>query len=68
MIKSPEDSVLRKLLWYRAGGGVSDKQWRDVVSILRVSRDQIDPAYLAEWSTRLSCADLLARARTEAAS
>ena len=26
VIKSPEDSVLRKLLWYRQGGGVSDKQ------------------------------------------
>lgn len=65
-IKSPEDSVLRKLLWYRAGGGVSDKQWRDIVSILRVSRDQIDPTYLSDWSVRLACEDLLARAEQEA--
>src|SRR5262245_55494876 len=30
-IKSPEDTILRKLLWYREGGEVSEKQWRDVV-------------------------------------
>lgn len=27
-VKSPEDTVLRKLLWFRAGGEVSDRQWR----------------------------------------
>ena len=68
VIKSPEDSVLRKLLWFREGGEVSDKQWRDIVSILRVSRDQIDPAYLSDWATRLRCDDLLARAEKEAGS
>ena len=36
-VKSAEDTVLRKLLWYREGGEVSDRQWRDVVSVLRIS-------------------------------
>lgn len=31
VVKAPEDTVLRKLLWYREGGEVSDKQWRDIV-------------------------------------
>jgi hypothetical protein len=66
VIKSPEDSVLRKLLWYRQGGGVSDRQWRDVVSILRVSQADLDDAYLLEWAGRLHCEDLLARARADA--
>jgi hypothetical protein len=26
---SPEHSVLRKLEWYRRGGEVSERQWRD---------------------------------------
>jgi hypothetical protein len=68
VIKSPEDSVVRKLLWYRQGGGVSDKQWRDIVSILRVSRDHIDTAYLLHWAQRLVCEDLLARAQADAGS
>jgi hypothetical protein len=67
-IKSPEDSVLRKLLWYRSGGCVSDRQWRDVVQVLRQSRDQLDERYLAAWSGRLGVAELLARASKDAGS
>lgn len=65
-VKSPEDSVLRKLLWYRNGGEVSDRQWRDVVQILRQSRKLLDGTYLDEWATALGVADLLARADGEA--
>ncbi|HYD42779.1 MAG TPA: hypothetical protein VEB43_18255 [Anaeromyxobacter sp.] len=65
-VKSPEDSVLRKLLWYRDGGSVSERQWRDVVQVLRLSRGALDEAYLDDWGHRLRLADLLARARDEA--
>jgi hypothetical protein len=27
VLKTPEDTVLRKLLWYEQGGRVSDRQW-----------------------------------------
>lgn len=66
IVKSPEDSVLRKLLWYRSGGEVSEKQWRDIVSILRVSWEQMDPVYLSVWAKRLRCDELLAAAEHEA--
>ncbi len=65
VVKSPEDSVLRKLLWFREGGGVSDKQWRDIVAILRVSGAVMDTEYLGIWSARLACEGLLARANAE---
>jgi hypothetical protein len=65
-IKSAEDSVLRKLLWFRAGGGVSDRQWRDVVQVLRQSREQLDAGYLDGWASRLGIVALLDRARQEA--
>jgi len=65
-VKSPEDSVLRKLLWYREGGEVSDRQWRDVVQVLRQSRAFIDHRYLDEWAVELGVGDLLARAGVEA--
>lgn len=65
-VKSPEDSVLRKLLWYRTGGEVSDRQWRDVVQVLRQSRSLIDAGYLDEWAGQIGVEDLLARARQAA--
>jgi hypothetical protein len=65
-IKSPEDTILRKLLWYREGGEVSEKQWRDVVEVLRIRGPQIDGAYLDSWAPRLGLAALLGRARVGA--
>lgn len=65
-VKTPEDTVLRKLLWHREGGSVSERQWRDVVEVLRHSR--LDGGYLDGWAQRLGLAEQLARARAEAAS
>lgn len=67
VIKRPEDTGLRKFLWFRDGGGDSTTQWRDVVEVLRVSGPEIDDAYLDLWAARLQVGDLLARARREAA-
>lgn len=66
-VKSPEDTILRKLLWFRAGGEVSTTQWRDVVEVLRVSAAGLDPSYLDHWAHSLGVTDLLARARAAAA-
>lgn len=65
-IKSPEDSVLRKLLWFQQGGEVSTTQWRDVVQLLRISGAHLDAPYLEAWAPRLGVAALLARAWAEA--
>jgi hypothetical protein len=62
---TPEDVVLHKLVWYRDGGGVSERQWGDVLGVLRVQR-ALDRAYMDEWAAELGIADLLARAREEA--
>jgi hypothetical protein len=63
VIKSSEDTVLRKLLWFQSGGEVSEKQWRDVVSVLRVNQGVIDDGYLAAWASRLGLSELLERAK-----
>jgi D-ribose pyranose/furanose isomerase RbsD len=60
-VKSAEDTMLRKLLWYRLGGEVSDRQWEDVRGILSVQAGRLDMAYLFDWANRLGIRDLLDR-------
>jgi len=65
---SAEDVVLAKLHWFRKGGKVSEKQWRDVLGVLKVQGENLDFAYLEQQAQRFRLADLLARAREEAGS
>jgi hypothetical protein len=65
-VLSPEDILLHKLEWYRLGGEVSDRQWGDVLGVLRVQAGRLDDAYLDHWAADLGVADLLATARAEA--
>lgn len=62
-VTSPEDQVLRKLDWYRSGGGVSEHQWRDVIGILRVHGEAMDFADLETAAKPLGLSALLAEAR-----
>jgi D-ribose pyranose/furanose isomerase RbsD len=64
-VKSAEDTLLRKLLWYRLGGDVSDRQWGDVRGILSVQAGRLDLDYIRDWAERLGIDDLLARLLTE---
>jgi hypothetical protein len=65
-VASAEDTVLPKLQWYRQGGEVSDRQWNDVLGVLKVQGAKLDGAYLAEWAGELGLADLLRRALEDA--
>jgi len=65
LLKSPEDTILRKLEWFRRGGEVSERQWQDVLSVLAATRGQLDEAHLERWSRELGITDLLESARRE---
>lgn len=66
-VTSPEDQVLRKLDWYRLGGSVSDRQWRDVVGIILVRGASLDLDYLRETAGELDLLALLESALADAA-
>ena len=58
---SPEDTVLSKLEWYRMGGEVSERQWRDILGVLKTRAGELDLDYLRKWAKELNVSDLLER-------
>jgi hypothetical protein len=62
---SAEDTLLHKLVWYKLGNHVSDRQWGDVMGVLKIQAGSLDREYLEVWARRLDVLDLLARAKRE---
>lgn len=57
-----EDTVLQKLDWYRKGGEISERQWKDIIGVLRMQVGAVDVEYMKKWAAHLGVADLLGRA------
>lgn len=53
---APEDVILKKMEFYREGG--SEKHLRDIASMLKLSRQEIDRQYIADWADRLGVGDV----------
>src|SRR5208337_5187255 len=47
-VATAEDTLLSKLEWFRAGGEVSENQWKDVLGILKVQAESLDLTYLKQ--------------------
>jgi hypothetical protein len=54
------------VLWYRLGSGVSERQWSDVLGVLKVKRERLDLDYVRRWAEHLGVVDLLDQALLEA--
>ena len=65
-IHPPEDILLQKLRWYRKGGGTSDRQWRDILGIIRTQSDRLDRGYVRSNAPALEVQRDLERALAEA--
>ncbi len=65
-VATAEDIVLSKLEWYQMGGCVSDRQWRDVLGVLKVQGDRLDLDYLRGMAVSLDVTGLLTQALAEA--
>jgi len=64
-VASPEDVALRKLWWFRERGEVSDRQWRDVLGVLRARGGGLEQGHMERWADALGVADLLSKALGE---
>ena len=65
-VATAEDCVLSKLEWYEKGNRASDRQWRDVLGILKNNASSLDRSYLRNWASQLGIAELLHQALTQA--
>jgi hypothetical protein len=65
-LESPEDVILSKLEWYKMGDEVSDRQWNDILGVLKVQGTSLDLAYLRRWASELDVSTLLDRALEDA--
>ena len=63
---TPEDVILNKLEWYEMGGRGSERQWNDILGIMRV-QTALDTTYLRHWAAELGLLELLEEAFKQAA-
>jgi len=56
---SAEDIILHKLMWYDQGGRVSERQWSDLLTVMKVQAGVLDQEYLKKWSDYLDVTGLL---------
>ncbi len=53
---SPEDVIIKKLEYFKEGR--SEKHLRDIASMLKISSELIDRAYISSWAKKLNVSDL----------
>lgn len=56
---TPEDTIISKLIWYRLGREISERQLTDVLGVLAVQSTSLDVEYMRRWSDDLGVRDLL---------
>jgi hypothetical protein len=64
-LASAEDIILNKLQWFQMGGGVSERQWNDVLGVIQVQHKELDRSYLERAAQQRGVADLLRKVFNE---
>ncbi len=63
---SPEDIIINKLDWYQSGNRVSERQWLDVIGVIKIQGNSLDKKYLKKWAIKLELIELLEKAFVDA--
>jgi len=58
-LASAEDIILNKLQWFQMGNGVSERQWNDVLGVIKVQHKKLDRSYLERAAQQRGVAGLL---------
>ncbi len=53
---SPEDVIIKKMLYFQEGG--SDKHLRDIAGVLRIQGEAIDRGYIDTWAAKLGLTNI----------
>jgi hypothetical protein len=56
---SPEDIIISKLQWYEMGNRTSERQWLDILGVMKVQGTHLDKKYLQYWCAELNILALL---------
>ncbi len=54
---SPEDVILKKLVYFQAGGGESQKHLRDIASMMKLLGEKLDHRYIHLWAGKLGVSE-----------
>lgn len=59
---SPEDIIISKLDWFSLSNETSERQWLDILGVIKVQKDNLDKKYLKHWAEQLNLLELLQKA------
>lgn len=62
---TPEDIILQKLIWYKMTARESQKQWRDLLGVLKLQGNKLDFNYLWYWADQLGLLNEIDQAFSE---
>ena len=61
-----EDTIVQKLRWWQLGGGISTRQWRDIVDLIQTNAAILDRGYLQATASALGVSSPLQQAFADA--